>query len=44
MVEPEFGDIIWPIEEATFLNVVCDKDGFYQEITEFIDRLVSNRG
>ncbi|MBC8281274.1 MAG: radical SAM protein [Chloroflexi bacterium] len=41
VVDPKFGDVIWPIEEATFLNVTCDKDAFYEEIGGFIRELVS---
>lgn len=41
VVDPRFGDVIWPIEEATFLNVACAKDDFYKEISIFIRVLVS---
>ena len=44
VVEPRFGDIIWPIEEATFLNVACDKDSFYSAISEFMGGLVADNG
>ena len=42
VVDLKFGDIIWPIEEATFLDVACSKDTFYQEISLFIEQLVSD--
>jgi len=44
LVVPRFGKIIWPTEEATFLNVVCDKERFYAEITQFLRALISEHG
>lgn len=42
VVDPKFGDVIWPIEEATFLNITCDKDNFYKGIGDFIRELASS--
>jgi hypothetical protein len=44
LIVPQFGKIIWPIEEATFLNLVCAKDGFYAEISQFLLDLISWHG
>lgn len=41
---PRFGKILWPTEEATFLNIICDKDRFYREIEDFIRGLLTARG
>jgi radical SAM superfamily enzyme YgiQ (UPF0313 family) len=40
IVMPEFGQIIWPTEEATFLKVVCEKTRFYREISKFVKQLI----
>lgn len=40
VVMPEFGNVKWPTEEATFLKIVCQKDRFYSEIRDFLDRLL----
>lgn len=39
LVLPEFGNIYWPLEEASFLNFAKDKDNFYREIKSFIETL-----
>ena len=39
LVLPEFGNIYWPLEEASFLNFVKEKDDFYREIKSFIETL-----
>ena len=44
LIVPQFGKIIWPIEEATFLNLVCAKDRFYAEISQFLLALISWHG
>jgi len=41
LVLPRFGEIIWPTEEASFLNLVCDKGRFYEEISQFLSSLLS---
>lgn len=33
----KFGKISWPLEEGTFLNIVCNKDKFYKEINNFVN-------
>jgi len=33
--KPEFGDILWPNEEASFLDFVCQKPQFYDELLSF---------
>lgn len=40
VVIPEFGNIAWPTEEATFLKLVCEKDKFCREIKDFIRLLI----
>jgi len=42
LVLSRFGDIIWPTEEASFLNLICDKDRFYLEISDFLRSLDSD--
>jgi putative methyltransferase len=44
VVLPRFGEIVWPTEEASFLNLVCDKRRFYEEISQFLDSLLSENG
>ena len=44
VVMPEFGEIVWPAEEATFLKLVCEKKPFYDEITEFAKQLIDELG
>jgi len=41
VLKPEFGNINWPPEEATFLSLVCHKDALYDEVTEFFEDLVA---
>lgn len=41
---PEFGNINWPPEEATFLSLVNHKKVFYTEIREFFELLVDQQG
>jgi len=43
-VLPRFGKIYWPLEEATFLNMVADKDRFYGEIRAFAGTLAQRTG
>jgi hypothetical protein len=44
IVLPQFGDVVWPTEEATFLTLVCNKDRFYSEISKFLGSLLSSDG
>ena len=44
VVLPWFGEIVWPTEEASFLNLVCDKRRFYEEVSHFLDSLLSENG
>jgi len=39
LVLPRFGDICWPLEEASFLNFIIDKERFYLEIKAFVRML-----
>ncbi len=41
-VMPEFGDIYWPLEEASFLSFVTEKERFFGEIREFLGFLANN--
>jgi putative methyltransferase len=44
VVLPRFGEIIWPTEEASFLNLVCDKSRFYEGVSQFLVALLSEDG
>lgn len=44
LVIPKFGEIYWPLEEATFLNLVTNKKSFFEEIRTFIGVLVQDFG
>jgi radical SAM superfamily enzyme YgiQ (UPF0313 family) len=44
LVLPRFGNIYWPLEEASFLTLVTDKDKFYQELRLFVGVLARNSG
>ena len=44
IVIPRFGEILWPDEEATFLNLVCQKEQFYRELPGFLTHLLAARG
>lgn len=35
-IVPEFGELIWPLDEGTFLKAIIDYDGFYNEIKSVI--------
>ena len=41
---PKFGNIYWPLEEATFLNLVSDKERFYTEVRHFLGALMRDLG
>ncbi len=43
-VLPEYGNIYWPLDEASFLNFITHKDDFYGEILEFVLKLGRDRG
>ncbi|KKT80817.1 MAG: hypothetical protein UW78_C0024G0002 [Candidatus Azambacteria bacterium GW2011_GWA1_44_9] len=40
LVIPQFGAICWPLEEASFLNLVVQKDQLYREIKIFTEALL----
>lgn len=40
LVIPKFGNIQWPPEEGTFLNIICEKERFYDEMREFMKKLL----
>ncbi|MFD9440604.1 B12-binding domain-containing radical SAM protein [Streptomyces sp. NPDC060006] len=42
-VVPDFGNITWNPEEAIFLDLVRDKEGFYSEIAAFLTELDATR-
>ncbi len=44
MVLPQFGNIYWPLEEASFLTLVTNKDKFYRELHSFVGYLARNSG
>lgn len=43
-VIPEFGNVTWPTEEATFLKLVENKDVFYTELVDFLKQLDAEFG
>lgn len=44
VVLPQFGDVIWPTEEASFLSLVCEKERVYQELRGVVDGMVADAG
>lgn len=44
VILPEFGDVLWPTEESTFLTMVSNKDEFYGEMSKFLKLLLSRDG
>jgi radical SAM superfamily enzyme YgiQ (UPF0313 family) len=42
IVNPKFGEIYWPLEEASFLNFVTDKKRFFGEVRNFIEVLAQD--
>lgn len=41
---PEFSDITWPLEEASFLRLADRRDDLYEELTVFVRDLMTERG
>ncbi len=41
---PRFGEIYWPLEEASFLNLIVDKERFYKELRPFMKTLALQSG
>ena len=41
LVLPKFGEIYWPLEEASYLAFVADKNNFYTEVRFFVSSLAS---
>jgi hypothetical protein len=41
--DEKFGNIIFPIEEAIFLNVVTELDQFYSELKIFLKQITNNK-
>lgn len=39
---PEFGSLIWPMEEGAFLKIILEYERFYQEITPLIQSYFSD--
>jgi len=44
LVLPQFGNIYWPLEEASFLTLVTGKEEFYRELRSFIGCLARGFG
>ncbi len=41
-VDPKYGDIVWPFEEYSFLNIMTgDRERFYREVNEMVSRKFS---
>jgi hypothetical protein len=41
IVDQTFGNVYWPLEEASFLHFVTNKEQFYLEIRQFVGDLMS---
>lgn len=41
---PRFGEISWPLEEASFLNLIVGKERFYKELRPFLKALALQSG
>jgi radical SAM superfamily enzyme YgiQ (UPF0313 family) len=44
VIDPRFGNVLWPTEEATYLNLVVEKDMVCTEISDFLRHLLSVHG
>ena len=44
LVIPKFGNVVWPPEEGTFLNLVAEKGAFYAEMRRFVEELSEEKG
>lgn len=44
IILPEFGDIVWPLEEASFLSILKQRETFYEEIAGELLDLTKDRG
>lgn len=42
-IEPDFGKLQWPLDEATFLRIIKQYDQFYDEIKPIIARYFDNQ-
>ena len=40
-VVPEFSNLTWALEEASYLRIALDRDRFYAEVAKFLDFLVA---
>ena len=43
-IMPEYGDLHWDVEEASFLRVTKDVDAFYEQLTEVLQRFLGDCG
>lgn len=44
IIEPEFGDIYWAVEEASFLRIASDADRFYTEMLDVVREFLTSQG
>jgi hypothetical protein len=44
VVLPEFSDIVWPPEEASFLRICLELERFYAELADFLRALAEEHG
>lgn len=44
IIEPEFGDIYWAVEEASFLRITNDLDLFYEELLTITREFLTAQG
>lgn len=43
IIDERFGNIIWPLEEGSFLKLIAEKDAFYQELKDFLCSIFAKR-
>jgi radical SAM superfamily enzyme YgiQ (UPF0313 family) len=44
IIDPEFGDIYWAVEEASFLRIAADADRFYAEMLDVVREFLTAQG
>ncbi|UCH95502.1 MAG: radical SAM protein [Candidatus Aminicenantes bacterium] len=41
IIVPQFGQMTWEVEEASFLNLIYEKDKLYIEIADFLSKIIN---
>lgn len=44
ILDERFGNIIWPLEEGSFLKLIAEKENFYQEMGDFLPTFFVDQG